>query len=103
MDHRDVAAVGMIAIGAVASAAVYWIAWRRVGTGPERRAVRAGAASFALAVCTFLGVLPVLDARYAWVLALPLAAVWLALDTLHRLGTRAGQRAKPGAAADPAS
>jgi len=91
VDPRLFAAIGGIAIGLVASAIIYLMTMRRVKIDLDRRAVRSWTLAFTLAICTLMGVIPLLDTQYVWVLALPLLGKYLALDTLHRIGSgRAG-------------
>ena len=87
MDYRLVAALGGVAIGLVASAVIYAMTVRRVNTDPGRWTVRRWALAFAFSICTFMGGTPLLEPQYIWIVALPLSGIWLALDTLHRIGS----------------
>jgi hypothetical protein len=85
MEYRMFAAIGGMAIGVIASGVIYWLAMRRVSLDSDKRNVRRWAGAFALAICTFIGGIPLIDPKNLWILALPYLGICLTIDSLHRI------------------
>jgi len=87
--HLIVAVGGLIGIGMVTTALIYWLGARRVTDPKSKMDAWRWTAAFSLFLCAFLGALPFLTGQAAWLLLFPLLGVGLCLDSIGRIAALA--------------
>jgi hypothetical protein len=93
MNHVNFASLGSLMIGLVATGVISWFTLRRIADPQERSSAYRWLATFGLSICTLMSITPLVGQNQPWILLLPFAGTWLSLDSLHRIGESAVDRA----------
>jgi hypothetical protein len=93
MNVENFASLGLLLIGLVTTGVVCWFTLRRIAEPVARSSASRWLAMFGLSICTFMSIMPLLSQNQLWISLLPFVGIWLSLDSLHRLGERAADRA----------